>query len=170
MPTRGNQQDFDNENFVPYEDDVQESVLTPEADIVDASGKPVNQQSVTHLLINVELLLSHGEDQQIEKSVRQAVLSGGKLIGSFDKNPVQNSLLYEVEFPDGAVKQYSANMISENILMNVDSSGYHNHIHARILDSKKDVTSLTKDNALLTTKQGNWKLCKTTMGWQFHVK
>ena len=36
------------------------------------------------------------------------------------------SLVYDdVEFPDGAVKQYAANVITENVLSQVDSSGYH---------------------------------------------
>ena len=58
----------------------------------------------------------------------------------------------------------------KKILMNIDSSGYHNYTLAGILDSRKDSTALTKDKAFITTKIGNRKLLQTTMGCQFHVK
>ena len=49
--------------------------------------------------------------------------NNGKLVGTFDENPVLNSMIYDVQFPDGAVKQYAANIIAENILYQVDSNG-----------------------------------------------
>jgi len=39
----------------------------PEADCVDATGKPILQQLVTYTLINSEFLLPHGEDLQMAK-------------------------------------------------------------------------------------------------------
>lgn len=36
-----------------------------------------------------------------------------------------NSLVYDVEFPDGVVKQYAANIITENLLSQIDSSGHY---------------------------------------------
>ena len=77
------------------------------------------------------------------KVVQQSVGSDKKIIGSFLKNSVLNSLLYEVEFMDGAIKQYSENLIAKKILMNADSSGYNNHTLAGILISRKDDTALT---------------------------
>ena len=94
--TSGNPQYFYNENFLPYEDEVQDSVLMPKVDIVNTSDKPVNQQSVTDLLINAGHLLPQGEDQQMTKVVERSVGSDKKIIGSLKKNSVLNSLLYEV--------------------------------------------------------------------------
>ena len=42
VPMIVNPQDFENEKFVTYEDEVQDSVLTPKADTIDASGKSAN--------------------------------------------------------------------------------------------------------------------------------
>ena len=39
--------------------------VIPAADAVDATGRPINQQSVTNLLINAEVLLSQGDTQQM---------------------------------------------------------------------------------------------------------
>ena len=36
-------------------------------------------------------------------------------------NPFLNSIMYEVEFKDGHVQEYRANIIAENMLSRVDS-------------------------------------------------
>ena len=161
--------DFDPNTFVPYEDEATAPQTTPEADIIDARGRPVNQQSVTDVLINAEVLLPQGESMQMAKVVRRAVDEDGKVVGSFDKNPVLNSLLYEVEFPDGAIKEYAANVIAENILRQVDSSGKHHHLLEGILDVHCDKRAVSKENAFVVTKRGKRKLRETTIGWKFEV-
>ena len=36
--------------------------------------------------------------------------------GTYDNNPYLNSIIYYVEFPDGQVKEFTANIIAENML------------------------------------------------------
>jgi hypothetical protein len=47
----------------------------------------------------------------------------GQLIGRSNKNPVLDTSLYDVEFDDGRVGTYSANIIAENIFEQVDTEG-----------------------------------------------
>ena len=91
-------------------DELDANNVVPEADAVDATGKPINQQSMADLLINAEVLLPHGETQQMTRVIRRSVNSEGKIIGNLDGNMI--SLIYDVEFPDGAVKHYAANVIA----------------------------------------------------------
>ena len=42
--------------------------VIPAADAVYATGRPINQQSVTDLLINAEVLLPQGDTQQMAKN------------------------------------------------------------------------------------------------------
>ena len=58
-----------------------------EVDIVDASGKPINQQSFRDVLINAELHLPQGESEQLARVVRRSVDADGKLIGTFNVVP-----------------------------------------------------------------------------------
>ena len=164
------QDDYDRENFVPYEDEEVSPAQPMEADVVGDAGMPINTDSLQDLLVNAEVLLPHGEASQMAKVVRKAVDGDGKLIGSFDKNPILNSLVYEVEFPDGVMKSYAANIIAENILYQVDSHGRHHHVMEGILDYRKDNSALTKANAFITTKRGQRKLRQTTIGWHFKVQ
>ena len=37
-------------------------------------------------------------------------------MGSYQENPILNSIIYDVEFPDAEVKEYAANILAENLL------------------------------------------------------
>ena len=47
--------------FISYDDEQQGSNYLQEADAIDDTGKPMNQQSITDLPINSEVLLYQGE-------------------------------------------------------------------------------------------------------------
>ena len=62
----------------------------------------------------------------------------GCTVGTYNDNPILNTLVYDVSFPDGEVKEYSANVIAENMLQQVDSEGFHLNTFDSILDCVKD--------------------------------
>ena len=47
----------------------------------------------------------------------------GRNAGIYHEDPRLNSMIYDVEFPDGQIKEYSANMIAKNMLTQIDSEG-----------------------------------------------
>ena len=67
-------------------------------------------------LIFAEMLLPQGEALNINKVIYQEIDKNGKFIGSHDKNPLMNTLAYDMEFSDNSVKSYGFNIIAENIL------------------------------------------------------
>ena len=75
------------------------------------------------MLISAEVLLP------LEGEVRKAKVKGrsiddnGEQIGTYDPNPLLNSIVYDVEFPDGQIQEYSANIIAQNMYSQVDASG-----------------------------------------------
>ena len=58
----------------------------------------------------------------------------GKVTGTYDCNPYFNSILYDVKFPDGEVKEYAANITAENMLTQVDSDGISTTLMEAIVD------------------------------------
>jgi hypothetical protein len=58
-----------------------------------------------------------------------------------------NSLVYEVEFPDGELREYAANILAENMLSQVDYEGHDIMLMRDIIDYKKDedIAVLIKD-------------------------
>ena len=63
-------------------------------------------------MIGAEVILPQGGEQQLDKVIRQAVDKNGTTIGNHAVNPLLNTLFYDVEFPDGAVRRYAANLIA----------------------------------------------------------
>ena len=146
-------------------DELDADVVTPEADAIDSQGRPINQQSIADLLINADVLLDQGETQQMARVIRRSIDAEGKVIGNLDGS--LKTLVYDVEFPDGALKQYSGNVIAENLLSQVDQSGYHTQHLRRILAHKRLDGAVSKEDGYFTTKRGVRRRCQTTVGWTF---
>ena len=99
------------------------------------------------------------------KVLRRSVDQNGKLIGKLDGS--MKCLVYDVEFSDGAIKKYTANVIAENVLAQVDSSGYYSQLLAGIGNHQKMENAIEKENAFITTRRGVRRPRQTTVGWKF---
>ena len=66
--------------------------------------------------------------------------------------PMFNTILYDVEFPNGAVKLYAANVIVDNIYEQVDSEG-SNSVKS-IIDYLADENAVSKENQFFIGKNG----------------
>ena len=126
-------------NFDTYEDEDTEELPIPEIeDAVDANGRLIDQQPAYDKLINAEVMLQQGEDTVSCTVKQRSVGPDGRTSGTYDDNPYANTILYDVEFPDGQVKEYSANVIAENMYATIDVDGLSKTILEVILDCKKD--------------------------------
>ena len=157
------------DDFEPYFDEQESPILIPEADCTDATGKPIMQQSMMDTLIHSEVMLSQGEDFHMAKVISRAVDEKGRVIGNYNENPVLNTLVYNVEFPDGEIKKYAANIIAENVLSQCDVDGHYTNLMEAIIDHKRDGSAVKMCDKYIKTKSGN-KLRQTTVGWQFLIK
>ena len=88
--------------------------------------------------MNAEVLLPQGEDVWLAKFIIWNVDSNGQVLGYYKEIPMLNTILYDVQFPYGAIQTYSANLVAENILTQVDADGYHNQLLEETLDRYKD--------------------------------
>ena len=80
-----------------------------------------------------------------------------------------NSIIYEVEFSDDQVKEYAANVLTENMLSQVDAQGFSTTLFDGIVDYKKDETAVEKADRFLVTPRGRRRLRQTTTGWKLLV-
>ncbi len=58
------------------------------------------------------------------------------MIGTFNDNPLLNTLLYECKFEDGTTQAYSTNTIASNIFEESDADGYSSSLLYEIVDHK----------------------------------
>ena len=77
-----------------YKDDVESPSYVPAADLVDAAGRPILHESFADRMINVDVLLHHGEMNAVAKVVKRSVDVDGKVVESFSENPILNTLVY----------------------------------------------------------------------------
>ena len=55
------------------------------------------------LLMNAKVLLPQGEEKRMAKVIKRSVDSDGKEIGNYNELLVLNTMLYDVQFPDGSI-------------------------------------------------------------------
>ena len=67
--------------------------------------------------------MQHENMNQTGRVVWRAIGPDGNIAGRYDENPMFNCMVYEVEFSDGQVKEYAANVIAKNMLSQVDADG-----------------------------------------------
>jgi hypothetical protein len=121
-------------------------------------------------LINAKVLLSHEDSQAIAQVVRRAVNDEGRMIGTFNENPLLNTLLYECEFNDGTTKEYAANTIASNIFLESDADGFINSLLYHIVDHKCSGEAIGMADKYITTKTGTKRMRQITVGWKFLVE
>ena len=120
-------------------------------------------------MINYRVFLPHGESENIAKVIRLSLDVNGQVIGNHNEDPILNTCIYDVEFQDRIIKIYAANVISQNILSQVDSEGYHYQLLESISEYSKDESAVDKGEQWMMKKRGNRVRRKETNGWKFLV-
>ena len=102
--------------------------------------------------------------EKIMKKARKHVRydDTGKSKGNY--NSIHDKYLYEVEYPDGTMKQLAVNIIAENMLSQVDSEGHHYQVFTDMNDHKKDDSSIDKVGGSINYGIVNVHRKRTTCG------
>ena len=104
-------------SFTPYVDNegIEEPTM-PEADDIADYDRYIESEVI---------LPSNGKEMSSAKVVSRVKYKNGKVKGTYNKNTILDTRVYIFMFTDGAVCQYAANIIAENIYYRVDSKGHH---------------------------------------------
>ena len=71
--------------------------------------------------------------------------------------------------PDGSVETYTANIIAENIMSNIDNEGNLFVLLDEIIDHREHDGAFQEADAYIETKSGTNRLKRTTKGWDLLV-
>ena len=153
-------------------DEMDEPAESPDhEDILDSTGRILEQQLVFDKIINAEVMIQNGDEMAMGKVARQSLDADGRTTGTYHDNPFLNTTTYDVAFSDGQVKEYGANIIAENMLTQVDSDGYSLSLMDSIDDHRKDPSqAIPIENEYITTKSGQRRIQKTMKGWKLLIK
>jgi hypothetical protein len=89
----------------------------------------------------------------------------GNVVGKSHPNPVLDTRVMEVQFPDGNVQKFAANVIAEHLYSQVDDEGRRFRIVDEIIDHKMDGSAAAPDDMYYTDKHGVKRIRQTTKGW-----
>ena len=164
----------DPDTSVLYDDDEEEDEIKPIGD-TDA----FEEEHGYDKYISAKVLLPDGDSLSRGTVKRRKRDASGNFIGRSNPNPILDTSLYEVEFDDGRVEAYHANLIAESIYEQVDEDGFNIRTLDEIIDHHADETAIKvedgtykfngKDYKKRTTR--GWKLCCTwkdgTTSWEW---
>ena len=157
-----NDTDFPEADFLFEGDDVVEPALpdqTPlEAD--DFTPEELNEY------LTAEVMLPRG-GEQVQATIQRRVKDEmGRPVGKRHSNPVLDTRLYEVSFPDGSTDVYTTNIIAENLFSQVDEFGRTTLALSEIIGhrSNEKAVKATDPGYLDGTKK------HTTAGWEIECE
>jgi hypothetical protein len=116
------------------------------------------------------LLPQDGEHMRSATVVKRVLDENGRVKGTYSANPMLNTRIYEVMFPDGELKKYSANVIAENMFSQVDSEGYQYTLLDEIVAHRSTGEAVRKEDGWHVDRKGQRSRKLTTRGWYFNVQ
>ena len=120
--------------------------------------------------LTAQVLLPQGGEAKKATVVGRKRDQDGRPIGKRHANPLLDTRLYEVEFPDGSTEAIAANLIAENMLSQVDDEGRSYAVLSEIVDHRTNGHALSKDDGFVVDRQGRRHPRTTTRGWELQVE
>ena len=80
-----------------------------------------------------------------------------------------NTLMYDVDFPDGATKPYAANIIADNIHNSVDSDGHRSRPFGEISNYCKTANTIAIADATAVGRNGRRYQRNKTAVWNLLI-
>jgi hypothetical protein len=157
-----NHPELDDEAETPLYEPIEPEASIPEADQWDA--KAYDQY------ISAQVILPSNDSQLFGTVTARKRDIHGNPVGMSNKNPILDTHVYEVTFPDGHTAEYSANMIAKCLYSQVDSEGHQYVLMEEIIDWKQTDDAVNENDILQVSHNGNLHPRRTTKGYYLCVK
>ena len=95
---------------------------------VDAPTNDATFKEQNNALVGLKVPIVRGGEVLEATVCKRKRVPDGSLLGIANANPMFDSRLYEVEFPDGSYQDYATNTLLENLFSHVDEEGMHHAI------------------------------------------
>jgi hypothetical protein len=120
-------------------------------------------------LITAEVLLPKGDILLPGIVVGRKRDEAGNPVGLANANPILDTRVYNVQFPDGHVDSYATNIIAENVYAQVDPKGKKFLLLQEIMDHRKDNSAVHMVDKFIQ-HGSNRSMRQTTKGWFLQVR
>ncbi|GFH50714.1 hypothetical protein CTEN210_07190 [Chaetoceros tenuissimus] len=122
--------------------------------------------------INAEVILPEKDGTAVLTKVKGRKRDAeGNPVGKANENPILDTRVYQLQFPDGRVEEYAVNMIAENLFEQADENSWDSGIIEEFLDIRKDDSvAVPKEQGMYFNAAGVERNVVTTKGWEVQVK
>ena len=121
--------------------------------------------------IGAEILVDLGvEGRKRATVVKKDRAYDGRSIGRWNRNPMNDTRQYEVEYEDGTWGKVFANTIAANIYSKLDSEGNRYTLLQDIVDHRSDNTAIKKADGFVIDRNGRRTPKRTTRGWTICIE
>ncbi len=116
--------------------------------------------------VGAEVRLPQQGELRVGRVKKRARSETGDVMGTKNDNPILDTRVYEVEFPDGEVSELAANVIAENLYAQCDAEGNTVLLLDAIVDHKvNEKVAISRENGF-TVLNGRRHQKKSTAGWK----
>jgi hypothetical protein len=152
----------DDEVTFPWDTELEELALSEQS---DASMAQLDEYIGAQMVVPGK----NGEGDILAKEHSRKRNSSGRLVGEAHPNPILDTRVFNIEFPDGHVEEYATNVVAENLYSQVDENGFDTGIFDEIVDHRSNDQAVKVSDGLVMV--GNTlRPVITTKGWQLKVK
>ena len=106
----------ENETTYPWDDNWK---VLPLSDEIEATQKNLDEY------INAQVCFTNSDGVEVLCRVKgRKRNTDGSIIGNYNSNPIIDTRIFDVEYPDGRIDAFATNVITESIYAQVDDQGY----------------------------------------------
>jgi hypothetical protein len=143
---------------LPSIDETQDESDLPPLDVYD--------EDTLNPLINAEIILPQGDGIDLASVMDKYRAHDGSSIGCRNKNPLLDSRIYIVKFPDGEIKDIDYNILAEHLFSQMDKDGNQFRLFSGIIGHRRNGNAV--DNEYQMRISGKRKVKnKSIYGWAF---
>ena len=177
-PQLNKQSDVDSETILDLESEDKDFLIGFERVINDASIRDIKdpvtdlETSVGDPYLNIDFGISRGKEEDTQKArVKQRAMQVEvKPTGQASNTLMLDTRQYEVEFMDGDIEVYTANIIAENLLSQVEEEGHCQMIINEILDHQMTGSAMNENEGTFNSRSDMKRKKRTTQVWEICVQ
>jgi len=159
-------------------DDAVQELTALDKILTEKFGEPIRSENLSEYdiakaydqYISAQVILPSGDSQLLGTVTARKRDVHGYPVGISNKNPILDTCIYEVTFPDGHSAEYSANTIAECLYSQIDSEGQQYVLMDEILDWMQTDNAIDEHNVLHILYNGNLHPRQTTQGYLLCVQ
>jgi hypothetical protein len=138
-------------SFILEEETAEFETLPSLNETQDESDQPsldVDDEDTFYPLTNAEIILPQGDGIALASATEQTLAHDGSSIGCRNKNPLLDSRIYIVKFPDGEMKYVGYNILAENLFSQMDKDGNQFRLFSGIIGHRHNDNAVDKEDQM----------------------